>query len=297
MLTRGIPTPRRGFTVIEILVTGIVLAIFGVLFVRYVLTQNRFADQIAAVQRARDVSRAAMNILESELRMVQDSGGVLTAAADGKTLTVLVPYRMGLNCGVQGGATVVSLLPADSVVVAQAVYNGFAWRGGDGSFTYVFPGAPLGSDAPKAPNNTNKCTGTGNNQAEISTMSIKGRAGAVLELSPSQASAPVGAAVFLFQRVTYTFKSSTNFPGQEALFRSVSGGTEEEIMGPFDASARFKYWKPGATSAISAPPALDSIRGVDVLFVAQSSYTPLGSDSYSEATSVASIFFRNVRVQ
>lgn len=289
-------TSRRGFTTIELLVAGMVFAIFGTMVVRFVLSQSRFSDQMNAASRARSVSRSAMNILESELRMVQDSGGIELASADGQTIRVLVPYRFGLNCGVRDGKTVVSLLPVDSLALVGASYAGFGWRSHAGAFQLVFPPTPRGADAPVQSGSPSQCTGSNSDEAEIMTISLKGRVGAVLDLSPPQPVAPIGGAVFLFQRVTYSFANSTSFPGQRGLYRAVEGGTEEELMAPFDATARFKYWTRSAAASVSAPPALDSIRGIDVVFAARSSYAPAGRTTPARSTEVASIFFRNVRV-
>ena len=287
-------TPR-GFTLTEILVAMTIFGVIGALFTRALLTQGRIADQQNAARAARMVARQGMNLLESELRMVQDSGGIEVAAADGKTIRVLVPYRSGLNCGVAGGKTVVSMLPVDSLSLAQAKYAGFAWRNQVGRYTTVTPAAPLGADAPVTSVSPTQCTGAAAGQAQIKTLTLNTRSGAVLDVSPSQASAPKGQPVFFYQRITYNFTTSVLFPGKVGLFRTVQGGTTEEIMAPFDTAARFKYWTQSATASVAAPPALALIRGVDVVFVASSSYTPMGKTAPTKSTVVASIFFRNTR--
>ena len=286
---------RRGFSLTELLVAMTIFAILGALLTRALLTQGRFADQQNAARASRMVARQGMNILESEIRMVQDSGGIDSASTDGKTIRVLVPYRFGLNCGVSGGKTVVSMLPVDSLSLAQARYAGFAWRNGQSRYTKILPSAPLGADAPVASLNAAQCTGTAAGQAQIRTLSLNGRSGAVLDISPAQSSAPKGQPVFFFQRITYTFAASTLYPGKVGLYRTVQGGTTEEIMAPFDTLARFKYWTQSAAASVAAPPALALIRGVDVVFSAQSSYTPIGKTTPTRSTVVASIFFRNVR--
>ena len=286
---------RRGFTLTELLVAMTIFAILGALFTRALLTQGRFADQQNAARTSRMVARQGMNILESEIRMVQDSGGIDSASTNGKTIRVLVPYRFGLNCGVFGGKTVVSMLPTDSLTLAQARYAGFAWRSQLGRYTTVLPAAPLAADAPATAATPAQCTGSGAGQAQIATLTLNGRTGAVLDITPAQASAPKGQPVFFFQRITYTFAASTLFPGQVGLYRTVQGGSAEEIMAPFDTLARFKYWTQSASASVAAPPALALIRGVDVVFSAQSSYTPMGKTAPTRSTVVASIFFRNVR--
>jgi hypothetical protein len=289
------PAPRRGFTIIELVVAFTLLAILGLLFTRILLSQGRFTDQMNALRGARMVSRQAMNILESELRMVQDSLGIDSASSDGKTIRVLAPYRFGLNCGVSGTNTVVSMLPEDSLVLAQAKYAGFAYRTSAGVYQIIYPTAPLGVDSPRTSTDPTQCTGSGATQAQIRTLTMNGRSGAILDLTPAQANAPRGQALFMFQRVTYTFKASTAFPGTIGLWRTVQGSSAEEVMAPFDTAARFKYWTRGATASVSSPPSLPLIRGVDVVFASKSTYTPLGRTSASKSTVVATIFFKNVR--
>ena len=284
-----------GFTLVEILVTMTILAIFGAVFVRFLIAQGRFTDQQNAMRGARAVTRQALNLLESDLRMVQDSGGIDSVSADGRTIRALVPYRFGLYCGVSSGGMVVSMLPADSLVLAQARYTGFAWRSGRGTYTPVYPGAPQGADAPVTSSDPNQCTGAGPGQARLRTLSIGGRSGAVLDIRPVQLLAVPGQPVFFFQRITYSFAASTTFPGTYGLYRSVQGGANEEIMAPFDSTSRFRFWTSGATAAVSTIPALGEIRGVDVVFAARSRYTPIGRSSPSKSSVVASIFFRNIR--
>jgi type II secretory pathway pseudopilin PulG len=295
VLTGGRLSSRHAFTLAELLVTFTLLGILGVMFTRILLSQSRFADQQNALTGARMISRQAMNILESELRMVQDSGGIDSVSADGKTIRLLVPYRFGLTCGAVSGRTVVSMLPVDSMSLAQANYAGFAWRGNDGIYRTVLPAAPQGADAPVSVLNDPQCTGNGPTDAQIRTISLSGRSGETLQLSPEQPAAPKGQAVFMFQRITYTFKASAAYPGRFGLYRTVQGRTEDELMAPFDSSARFKYWTRTATASISAPPALGLIRGIDVVFAGTSGYVPVGRSTPTRSTVVASIFFKNVR--
>lgn len=280
---------RAGFSLVEILVAFTVLAILGTMLTRFLVAQSRFTEKQAALRGARMVSRQAMNVLESELRMVQDSGGIEFAATNGKAISVLVPYAFGLNCGIAGTANVVSLLPVDSLAYSQATFTGFAWRNRRGEYTNVFSGV-----APTASANPTQCTGTGLLEAGIQTMTLGGRAGRVVDLRPIVLLAPIGQPVFLFQRVIYQFAASSTFPGAFALYRSVQGKPAEELMAPFDSTARFKYWTAGATASVSAPPAVQLIRGIDVVLHTQSS-TPATKTAPAKSRVVATIFFRNVR--
>lgn len=281
---------RPGFTLVEVLVAFTLAGILGAMITRFILTQSRFTDQQNALRGARAVSRQAMNVLESELRMVQDSGGIEVAAADGKTIRVLVPYRFGLICGIWLTKTVVSMLPVDSLSLAQARYAGFAWRSGAGVWQTVPSATP-----PVSASSPGQCTGSLFFQAGIRTVSLNGRSGSILDIEPALPLTPMGAAVFFFQRVTYEFKASQAFSGQFGLYRLVEGGTSEELIAPFDSTARFKYWTRGATASVAAPPTVALIRGVDVVLSGRSSYVPVGKVAPIKSTVIASIFFRNVR--
>ena len=216
-----------------------------------------------------------------------------SVATDGKLIRLLVPYRFGLNCGVSGAKNVVSMLPVDSLTVSQAVYAGYAYRNNAGAYTLV----PLGASVPVSSADAAQCTGSAAGQAQIRTLTLGGRVGDVLDVGPSVATptAPKGQAVYFYQKITYEFKASTAFPGWNGLFRTVQGGTIDELVAPFDTSARFKFWTAGAATSVSAAPAKELIRGIDVVFVGRSSYTPMGKTVPSKTTVVASIFFKNVR--
>ena len=290
LLKRRARASRPGFSLTELLVAFTLVAVLGAMLTRFLLAQSRFTEHQHSLQEARAVSRHAMNVLESELRMVQDSGGLESVSADGRTITALVPYRFGLHCGIVGTANVVSMLPVDSLVAAQAVYAGFAWRSRDGGYHNVFT-----ATLPTTSSNVAQCTGTNAGQAGVRTMSLSGRTGAVLETTPAVTDATIGQPVFFFQRVTWQFKASQRVPGTYGLYRTVQGGTSEELLALFDATARFKYWTANATASISAAPAVALIRGLDVVLAARSSTASRSSGEPATSEVVATIFFRNVR--
>src|SRR5215208_5237685 len=101
---------RRGFTLIELMLSLIVAAIIGAALVRIVLGQARFMDQQEAWRAARSVSRSGINRLVSDLRAVEATNGVAAAVAGGQDLTVRVPYAFGIICSTALNLTVVSLL-------------------------------------------------------------------------------------------------------------------------------------------------------------------------------------------
>lgn len=286
---------RPGFSLAEVVLAITIVAIIGGGMTKVLLNQNRFFDQQTNMRVARGIARNSMNILLSDLRMAQDSGSVDSASADGKAMRVLVPYRYGLVCGTSGNLTTVSLLPVDSGTIATAVYNGFAYRNTTGTYTYIYPGSPLGSDKPVSSLTPATCTGSGAGQAQINSVSMNGRTGDIVDVSSSPPSGATAATpVFLFQRVTYAFRASNIYPGQIGLWRNVQGAKEEEIMAPFDTSSGFAYYQTGDDTPETTVPPVGKIRGVDIILSALSPRA-VSNGKASSSKMVTSVFFKNVR--
>ncbi len=109
---------RRGFTLIELLTA---LTIFGIIagaLTGLIISQTRFFSQQDALREARSTSRAALNMILSDLRMVEAIGGREAAAP--QSITVRVPYSFGIVCTSVAGTAVVSLLPTDPTTFASA---------------------------------------------------------------------------------------------------------------------------------------------------------------------------------
>src|SRR5450759_4685287 len=136
MLTMKTSLTRAGYSLVEVLVATVLLGVVGGALTKLVIGQMRFFDNISANRGARSVARNSMNVLLSDLRMVQDQNGV--TAASTSSITVRVPYRFGVFCGTNGAGTLstVSMLPADSAVLALAQYAGYGWRSRT-AFTYA----------------------------------------------------------------------------------------------------------------------------------------------------------------
>jgi prepilin-type N-terminal cleavage/methylation domain-containing protein len=287
--TMASPRPRRGFSLIEILLAMLILGAVAAGMTRLIVSQTRFYDAESGRRTARTIARSSMNILLSDLRMVHDSGGIDLAAADGKSIRLIVPYRFGLVCG-SGAMTTVSMLPADSATVAQSIYRGYGWRNpGSGRYTLV----PT-SIAPVIAATPTTCTGSGAGEAGIRTVSVAGRTGTILDLSPPSAAAPPASAVFFYQRIVYRFDASGAYPGRIGLWRDVEGGTSDELMAPFDTSARFRFYVAGSDVSTVSPPALDAIRGVEVVLNSQSP-KPSAQSGTAQTNMTTSVFFKNVR--
>ena len=288
---------RHGFTLIEIVITLTILGIVGAGLVKLILVQARFSESQMALRNARTVSRNAMNIMLTDLRMVQDKGGLLAASPD--SVTVRIPVAFGLLCSTVGGTTV-SLLPVDSAMSAMATYAGFAIRNDNtGEYTYTdatTPG-PIGS---LTPGGAALCTAAG-----ITGVTYGTRTSTIVTLTDAAPGAPqAGWPAFIYQQVTYKFAPSTAFPGpkRRGLWRIVKTndptkpGTDE-IVAPFDsATAKFRFYVLNADVAQDAVPAnLNDVRGLE-LVLAGSSNQPLSAGAQTkQATMVTGVFFKNRR--
>jgi prepilin-type N-terminal cleavage/methylation domain-containing protein len=289
---------RRGFTLIEIAIALIIVGIIGAAFTKLLTSQSRFFDQQTNIRKARSVARNSMNVMLSDLRMVQDSGGIDSAASDGKLIRIKVPYRFGLVCATNGTVTTVSMLPSDSSVVAMANYAGFAWRDTlTGRYTIVPRPSSAASDAPLASGSQSRCTGTGIGQANLRTFAVNGRTSDILDLNAAAATGAQSVSpVFFWQLVSYSFKASNAYSGYLGLYRDVQGATSEELLAPFDTSARFRFYTTGADTSIVIPPAVSSIVGIDLVLNAISSRVVSNNiNSHSMSKVRTSVFFKNVR--
>jgi hypothetical protein len=162
---------------------------------------------------------------------------------------------------------------------AMASFAGYAIKDTTANGVYAY----TASGTTPAAGTASNCTGT----PEITAPPN----GAYLSVSGSAGTA--GAPMFLYQIITYKFAASTLFSGKRGLYRRVGTGTAEEILAPFDTTAKFRYYNLNADVAQTAVPALANIRGVEVMLDAQS-VTRASSRSTPESASIkTAIFFRN----
>jgi len=287
---------RKGFTLNEVLISLVILSVIGAAFTRILTYQTRYLAHETSIRTARSVARTANNILLSDLRAVQDSGGVDSVTSDGKLIRILVPYRFGLVCATNASVTTVSMLPVDSATIALSVYKGFAWRDSlTGRYHYIMPSDPTVADIPVTGVGPT-CTGNGTNQAQILSVSSLSRSADVLELkSAAPSGATVAAPVFLFQKVTYSFRTSGVYPNALGLWRNVEGGANEELVAPFDASARFRFYQAGDDASRTTAPPVSDIRGVELVLAALSPIKSSNQAGLPMQTVTTSVFFKNVR--
>lgn len=289
---------RRAFTLVEILVAVVILGIIGAGLVRLILSQTRFTEKQMASRNARTVSRNAMNIMLTDLRMVQDSGGLIGASPD--SVAIRVPLVFGLLCST-GGSPMISLLPVDSAMTAMAYYSGFAVRDSatehysyrDANNIVPFSSLPVPAVITSC---TDPTVGAG-----ITAVTYNNRTGKYVTLgdSPSGPAQP-GWPVFLYQTITYRFGPSVAFAGRIGLFRNIRTGAtswkSDEIIAPFDPAAKFRFYVLNEDTAQSGVPAdLKRVRGLQLYLAGSSPGTPRESTAPAQAALVTGVFFKNRR--
>ena len=278
---------RRGFTLIELIVGIVIFAIVGSLFTKLLTVQGKFYDRQGMGNAARNVSRASLNRVVSDFRMIEATGGVL--AATSTSLTIRTPFAIGVMCGNSAGGTVISLLPVDSTTYAEATFYGYAWRNfTTGAYSYVeSPATRATADAPQSA----ICTAR-----QITTVTN----GQIVYVTPVlPVGAGLGTPVFLYSRVKYEFKASVAVPGKLGLWRTAIGPggalESEELVAPFANTASWKFFAVnGGSVAQAGPPAdLADIRGLELHLDGISETIAPGLTTNEQAPFTTAVFFKN----
>ncbi|MFI5256070.1 MAG: type II secretion system protein [Gemmatimonadales bacterium] len=285
---------RRAFTLVEMVISLAILGIIGAALVRLILAQARFSEGQMAMRSARNVSRNAMNIMLSDLRMVQDKDGLIAASRD--SVTVRIPVAFGLLCSTVGGTTI-SLLPVDSAMTALGVYAGWAYRDSTlGTYTYMNAAVP--TPIPNLANGVSAtCTVAG-----ISSLTYGTRSSRIVLLTDPPIGTPnPGWPAFIYEQVTYKFATSTAFPGRRGLWRLAKTSTPsapiaDEIIAPFDSSAKFRFYALNADQAQDTLPTnINDVRGIEMVLAGSSVRVPEGGSQMKQAAMVTGVFFKNRR--
>jgi hypothetical protein len=277
--SRPVAGIRRGVTMPELIVTLLVVMIIGAALTRLLVYQSRFFDAQRMGRDARTVSRGALNVLLSELRMVAVPGGVISATTD--KVVVRVPYAWGVLCGSTAGGSTVSLAPMDSLAYAEAGVRGYAWRDSTGNYTYQNAAFTL------APGLAADCVAS-----SITTLP----GGKIVTVTPVfPAAAALGNPMFLYRLIEYEFKESVAMPGRRALWRkNVATNTSEELIAPFEAAAGFQFYVNGLAAPQAAPPGvIGELRGLELRLHGESDRPALATASPTTAEFQTAVFFMN----
>ncbi len=286
-----IPANRRGFTLIELLVTLLVASFLAAGVTSLLISSNRFEERTESLRAARRVSRAGVAALSNDLRTVDPAWGIEAASAT--SLTLRVPYAIGLACAAQ----TIAILPVDSVALATPGYSGIALRNSDGSWSQSTNGvltalgswpatctaAAVGIQAITAP------SGAPNQKSRAYTVATGSYVGPALT---------VGAVIILYRRTRFYFGASaqTGLTGRTALWRHYldSGGGAVELAVPFDATAAFRFYNLAATTAQDAVPSpLTNIRGIELFLPGESDRTARKRSAPEQADLRTAVFFVN----
>lgn len=252
----------RGFTLAELLVSMVVMAILGTALARLIISNSRFVSEQDAMLEAREAARAAMHAMSSELRMVGD-GGLLAASRD--SVRLRVPIAFGMICRTLAATTVASMLPVDSASYAAAVPEGLAWRNATGTYTTITRTLTVSPSV-----NLAACA--------LDSIRVVPR-GWLAEITgiPGGQTPPAGSIFYLFHIVTYSFRPSAQLPGRIALWRRMGSTPYEELVAPFDSSARFAFLLGADLQPSLNPPAdLNTVRGLELRLVGASEYIAQG---------------------
>ncbi|MBW8769696.1 MAG: prepilin-type N-terminal cleavage/methylation domain-containing protein [Gemmatimonadetes bacterium] len=298
------PRRRSGFSLVEILTALTILAIIGVAMTKMIIGQTRSFQFDNAGRRARSAARSAMNVMITDLRMVQDNGGIDSIdATNNRWIEVRTPYVFGVVCEVNASYAMIGLVPVDSFQVRSSKYAGYAVRNSTtGAYGYSAAGA---SDTISV-QDVSKCHTPG---YYPDTATVAGRSGMVVKVTPAPpAGTAVGDPAFVYQRVRYEFKASSIYANRLGLWRKIMGrantdSLKEELIAPFSSTARFKYfvnpsnYRDTASSTAPLQANLNTIRGFQIYLPAESSDTVPGHTAPQYANTTTAVFFKNTRVQ
>jgi prepilin-type N-terminal cleavage/methylation domain-containing protein len=285
MKNHTIRRSRSGFTLPELIVGIVIFAIIGALFTGLIQTQGRYYDRQGMANAARNVSRASLNRVVSDFRMIEATGGIV--AASPTSLTLNIPYAIGIECGDGPTSSILTLLPVDSTTYKQAGFFGYAWRNAfTGAYTYVTTAAEKTSGDP-----------TGVCAAALVTSVPGGQLVSVKPVLP--VAAGLGTPVFLFSRIQYAFLPSTLIPGKIGLYRTsiAPDGTQssEELVAPFASTAKWRFFTvAGGTVAQDAAPAdLTTVRGLELHFDGTSESNAATKAAPETALFTTAVWFKN----
>jgi hypothetical protein len=240
-----------------------------------------------------------MNVMLTDMRMVQDIGGLDSIdATNNRWVDLKAPIAFGVVCKLTGGSASIALVAVDSFQMASSKYGGYAVRTSGGTYNYSAAG---NSDTVTAVNVSN-CHTPG---YYADTANLGGRTGSVVTVTPAPpAGAALGAPAFIYQRVRYEFAPSGIYSNRYGLYRKITGradtdSVKEELIAPFSSAARFKYFVNPSnyrdTASSTAPGNVNTIRGFQIYLPAESSDTVPGHKAPQHAYTTTAVFFKNTR--
>jgi hypothetical protein len=253
------------------------LGFIGLSILRTFTSQVRLVDLQTKRLSARGVSRSPVNLFMSEARMVETGNGVVAATAT--SVTLRIPVAMGVVCGTTGTATVLSLMPVDSLTWTSAAISGHAYRQVNGAYAYTEGSTTVSAYGGNVCSNESITTVTG---------------GTMVTVTPQMAAADIGSVAFLYQRVRYDFATSSALAGRVGLFRTLEAtSVTEELAAPFDAASQFRYYRADQDTVDTNVPTLSLIRGIRLDLKGASEQTRFGKSTPETSQLQTAVFFMN----
>lgn len=271
--------PRRpGFTLVELMIAMAIVAIIGAAFTKLIVNQSRFYDKQVQQRAARGVSRSALNVLQADLRMIEESRGLSTASTT--TLQAWVPFGVGVVCG----ANTIHLMPIDSLVLEE-VKAGTAELGLSvrDMTNGTYPNFSTTTMSPIS--STLLCTGNGVTPLPNGTM---------WTTSASLGGAWAGQPLMVYRRITYRLATSGLVTGGKyGLFRQVGTGTDEELVAPLETTSKFEYYALNSSVPGAAPADLRQVYGVRFNLIGMSERKTQQNAAQEKSNLITSVFFKN----
>ncbi len=288
---------RRGVTLVEIVISLLIGAVFGVSMIKLLASQNRFMAREAMGREARATVSSGLGALGADLRMVQydpgSSSGLVVSASEpsDSAFTARLPVAFAIACD---AATLV-VPPYDSTRltfggVGATSFDGYAVRTAAGGYSYQTASAGWLT----LPSSATACASPSPAISVVAGAGLRvARSSVALVPAPAR-----GGVVMLWVRVRYRIGASTSYtsPPRRALFVTLgTSGVEREMLAPLDTGARFRYFDAtGMDSARTSPPAdVTTIRGIQVVLPGLSPAVAQARSSPESARLVTAFFFRN----
>ena len=199
-------TARRGFTMAEMIIAMVILAVIGASLTRILGMQAHSLPESGFATRQTRVSRGARNAIDSDLRMVEASNGLVSASCTTAHRALAVRDGDGLR-------------PERWRDHGQRRPGGFGGLGDRRSLRLCVARCQW---------RVQLCRGRrihydfGPARSAPRRASRRSPAGRVVALAPAlPAGAVAGTAVLFEQRLLYEFKTSVMVPGSTGLWRTV----------------------------------------------------------------------------
>lgn len=238
---------RRGFTLVELMVSVVLGALLIGVVLNFVTGQTRIATAQSGREEVQQNARGALEMVASDLRGAVSAGVV---RGDANAIEFLLPRRWGVVCSQVGTTTTYVAFPdIEGQVTPVGVDAGLLFKVADNDWRPVLPTRATVTAA------TEEDVGVacGNQRTAGSVVAYK------LDGVDHPAGMAAGTTVALYQRVRYSVQQSR---GEQWIHRS-NGMTDaatfsmQPLAGPVDAAGggiSFTYFTGTPPEALAVPP-------------------------------------------